>query len=544
MAASAVLEFLGQMAFSFTRSVMEHYNPEEPEFTAESFGFDYLEAPRRQWYSYPVDEFIYQEYDDRKGIKTNYLAARNINVTVINAFCSQEEENLKSNGDQLEDRGMAWKRLRPSFFHTILRSLYIGALISLLAATILGAEYLLFSFVSYKTFKHCKYFPKRLIPYSVQWTITACDLIACGIFYVFSFCQTTLLFLKHQLNGLKTSLVLMCFLIYCFDALYRVILQVIGKPFFQESLVYRVPMYVLYAASYCLQFYYLARKFGLQSRLREANLIFKLVTPFILASVVASAAIYFIYPAYKRQNEKGHGRLLIAMFSPLIGVAAKVISRICVQRLWNITHPGYSYVLLAPLYSITSVIFRVLQAELKSLVFIVVLGIIHGITEVVERSAMVVVDHCCHQLCGEKKLACWGSFRTPRRERLMADIAIISMMFESTAIVSVNGLLFFYQYVYLEKDSFLNLLQSFSKTVSVQMVIEWFFTSASLAIETRYQNLPVMTVWRRRWTRFILVAIVTTIPVAMWTSGNLLIVVDENFEAPSIANRSCKMPFT
>ena len=543
MAVSAVIELLGQMAFSFTRSVMEHYNPEEPEFTAESFGFDYLEDSRRQWYSYPVDEFIYQEYDNRKGINTSYLAARSINVTVVNAFCTKEEETPKSIGNQQEDRAMAWKRLRPSFLHTISKSLYIGALISLLAATILGAEYLLLSYVSYKTFAHCKYFPKKLIPHSVQWTITECDVIACGIFYVCSFCHTVLLFLQHQIQGLKTNLVLICCLFYCFDALYRVILQVIGRPFFLESSVYKVPMYVLYAASYCLQLCYLARKFGMRSRPREASLICKLVTPLIFAFTVASAAVYFIYPAYKWQHKSSHGRLLIAIFSPLIGVTAKVISRICVQRLWNITHPGYSYILLAPLYFSTAVIFRVLQAELGSLLYIAALGIIHGITEVVERSVMVAVDHCCHQLW-RRELASWGSFRTPRRERLMADIAIMSMMFESTAIVSVNGFLFFYQYFYLENDSLLTLLRSFSITVLVQMVIEWFFTSASLAIETRYQNLPVMAVWQRRWKRFVLVASVTTIPIAMWTSGNLLMVIDENFEAPSIANRSCKMPFT
>ena len=37
-----------------------------------------------------------------------------------------------------------------------------------------------------------------------------------------------------------------------------------------------------------------------------------------------------------------------------------------------------------------------------------------------------------------------GSFRTPRRERLMADIAIMSMLYESTAVVSVNGFLHLY----------------------------------------------------------------------------------------------------
>jgi len=110
--------------------------------------------------------------------------------------------------------------------------------------------------------------------------------------------------------------------------------------------------------------------------------------------------------------------------------------------------------------------FRVLQADLGSLQSIAVLGIIHGAAEVVERSTMVVIDHICHVIC-KRTSAPWGSFRTPRRERLMADIAIMSMLYESTAIVSVNGLLYLYQFIYLKDDSVLELLQSFAMTTSV-----------------------------------------------------------------------------
>ena len=82
--------------------------------------------------------------------------------------------------------------------------------------------------------------------------------------------------------------------------------------------------------------------------------------------------------------------------------------------------------------------FRVLQAELDSLQSIAILGIIHGAAEVIERSTMVVIDHICHTLW-KRQSAPWGSFRTPRRERLTADLAITSMLYESTAIVSVDG---------------------------------------------------------------------------------------------------------
>ena len=236
-----------------------------------------------------------------------------------------------------------------------------------------------------------------------------------------------------------------------------------------------------------------------------------------------------------------NGKLLIATFSPLLGVVVKAASRICVQTLYNITHPGYSYILLSPVYCGAAVLFRVLQADLGSLQAIALLGIIHGAAEVIERSTMVLIDHICHMLW-KRRSAPWGSFRTPRRERLMADIAIMSMLYESAAIVSVNGFLYLYQFIYVREETFGNLFQSFSIHTAVSLAIEWVFNSVSLAIETRYQNVAVMAVWRRRWRRHILVAIVNAVPIALLTSGNLLDTLHNRFgETLSIA---CKMPFT
>ena len=94
---------------------------------------------------------------------------------------------------------------------------------------------------------------------------------------------------------------------------------------------------------------------------------------------------------YNEQTE--HGKLLIALFSPLFGVIFKVASRLCTQRLKKIVHPGYSYILLVPLYFASAIMFRVMQAELKNIKLIAVLGIIHCAVEVLERSAMVSSDH-------------------------------------------------------------------------------------------------------------------------------------------------------
>ena len=49
MSSSTLIEVFGHILFSFTRGVTEHYNPQEPEYTAESFGYDPLQSTGREW---------------------------------------------------------------------------------------------------------------------------------------------------------------------------------------------------------------------------------------------------------------------------------------------------------------------------------------------------------------------------------------------------------------------------------------------------------------------------------------------------------------
>ena len=100
---SILTEVVGQFLFSFTRGVTEHYNPEEPEFTAEAFGYNPIESTGREWYYQPVDELIYQEYSDREATTWDYLGSSDLDVKVSNA-CSPDEETDER---QEDNRAMA-----------------------------------------------------------------------------------------------------------------------------------------------------------------------------------------------------------------------------------------------------------------------------------------------------------------------------------------------------------------------------------------------------------------------------------------------------
>ena len=120
--------------------------------------------------------------------------------------------------------------------------------------------------------------------------------------------------------------------------------------------------------------------------------------------IVATVVDYFIYPAYNKQDKTG--KIYIAVFTPLITVVRNGSSPLLVQRLWRmISHPGKKICI-----SSTTVL-RLLQADLDSLKAVALIGVIHGVAEVIERSIIVLIDYIYHQLHERRRLS-WGSFRT------------------------------------------------------------------------------------------------------------------------------------
>ena len=301
-------ELFGRILFGFTRGVTEHYHPDEPAFTAESLGYIPVENTERGWYSpsHPVDELIYQEYNDREGASSGYLASRSISIRVTDASSTENNEDIEEL-EQGRERSMAWKRLRPSFIHTICKSMYIGALISLLTAVIVGAIYILISYICYKTVHNCEFSPKKEIPLQVQWTRTISGSILCAFLYIWYFTNLLFLFRPFQLMGVKKKLFLIFCIFFCLDAVYRTLFQFLGFSQSKLSKLQKIPLNALFITSVCWQAYLITKHFcgHIWSRKQKLILFFQLTVPggfsFLLSILITS----LIYPLYNKQNKDG-----------------------------------------------------------------------------------------------------------------------------------------------------------------------------------------------------------------------------------------------
>ena len=533
---TAFAEVCGHIIFSFTRSVAEHYNFDEAEHTSDLFGYNPLDDKGTEWYCQPVDEVIYQEYSNKEATSLDYLASSNIGARFVDASSTEDNETTQ---EPPEDRAMAWKRLRPPMWRTVWNSLLFGFVMSVLTAAVVGIVSILLFYLCYQTRLSCEGKPKESIPIKLQWISTITETVSAFVMYCWFFLNSLFFFRPFQIWGLKLKTFLLCLPFFCLDAGYRIATQALGISHSKLSATQTLPLNVLFLSCVCLQAYNFSKHFvnGPSRKLFKLFVLFAI--PCMLTFVLSLFVPFGIYPFYNKQDKTG--RLLIALFSPLIVVLLKGISRTCVQRLWKISHPGTSFVLLSPLYCGSAVLLRLLQVDLSRLESVALIGVIHGIAEVVERSTIALIDHIYNRVW-ERRLVVWGGFRTPRCERLAADIAIMSVVYEASAVISVNGFLILYQYYYKRDNSLLELLQSFALNTLVPLAIEWFFTSVSLAIETRYLNIPVIAVWRKRWRRHILVAIVNSAVITLWARTTLVIALGGRYG--KVTKVYCQMPFS
>ena len=532
-------ELFGNIVFNFTRSVAERYESGETDDVANTIGYNPLEGTGKEWYAQHTGELIYQEYSNSKATSADYLTSRrSLRVQLINASSTSVTTHTPELSP--EARNMAWKRLRPSISRTMLNSLCYGFLMSVLSATVFGVVSFTVYYLCYQTQLNCRLHPKESIPIKLQWHITISQVLLSGFLYFWFLINMNFYFRPFQLSGVKKTMVIVSLLFYLLDSVYRIGMQAGGIHPFKLTTVQQIPGEAIFCLSSCALIYVMKTHFCFGPLIQHVKFMVLFLGSYALTQCVAILTVSCIYPFYNKQNVQG--KVLIAMFAPLIVVVMKATGRICIQRLWcRISHPGTSFVLLAPMYYGSAIMLRLLQVDLHSLENVALIGVIHGIAEVFDRSIMAFIDHILHQVI-EKRQIPWGGFRTPRRERLAADLTIMSMLSESSAVVTVNIFLHLYQYFFTCDNFPLKLLQSFAVTTSVPLGIEWFFTSVSIAIETRYKNLPVMAVWRKRWKRHLAVLLINVVMVCNWTSSTLFIAVEGRFK--DNVKDHCQMPFT
>ena len=275
-----------------------------------------------------------------------------------------------------------------------------------------------------------------------------------------------------------------------------------------------------------------------------------LAAQFAFGIPITYVLVYKMIPLYHEANETD--RAIIAGALPLVTAIPKVIVRLAAQRI-DFIHPGDAHVLLSVLYIASAIIFRVMQAELTSLPLFILLSFAHGAVDLLERLTIVMRDYMWYFIYKKLKrdeieaIMSAEKFRTPRSMRLIADMSIQMILGESTALITAVGFIQLYNFMYSTNDpssSNMHFITQFFVRVSIALSIDFVFNSFSFWLQMSYLNIAVVRVWKRKWRKHMLVAlIVITVTMCYYTTHLFPVVVDKNSSGVKRFDFNCTGPF-
>lgn len=281
-----------------------------------------------------------------------------------------------------------------------------------------------------------------------------------------------------------------------------------------------------------------------------------IIVQFFFCSVWSWLYTLSIVPYFNQQKDETH-KAIVATF--LVALTPSIPSAICQYiALWKSTgmiQPNRSFVQVYFLRGGAICLYRIMQADFKSISLFVGLSFIHGTLKTVvkithrirERLWTAVVERlkrtfCCRRL---EQLP----YNTPHQRRLNADLEIQNTLFEYTSLILSQAYLVLYLVTNYEathslwpvvKDSLIRL--------SIAISIEFCFNCMSFFIQIHWNDVPIQRVWFKCWKLHLAATgIIISIMVFFFTQIILTTYqtrLNDISEKYNIGNCSCRPPFT
>ena len=296
------------------------------------------------------------------------------------------------------------------------------------------------------------------------------------------------------------------------------------------------PLNFLYITVVLIGSISISRKIFETNTFRASFLTIALSVQFITGAPVLYISGYVLFPWFAHQE--GFIKVAILALAFLMAILPKVVSKECVVRLNGVNHPGSSYVLVSTASTGFSIVYRFMQAEFKSLLAFIAASIGHGLIHLFFELITILKEHRSAKKHNQKILYLeleHGSrgrsnaayMKTPRSQRLAADMAIHEMMSNEATIVLSVGIIQIYGFIHqtssIEKyeEMFIELLTR----VVAALFIEYLFNILYVMILTRKRNVPVLRVWNFKWKSHLIVFIITVVMIVTYSTNKVLVII-------------------
>jgi len=251
---------------------------------------------------------------------------------------------------------------------------------------------------------------------------------------------------------------------------------------------------------------------------------FKLTMQFGVQFILGSTGIFFsvyVFNPWFVTLERFQ-RTIVAAVIPILGSIITFFTRLTIQNI-QINHPGTTYMLIASVYIGTSMFYRTVQAEIQETRIFIIICLIQSSIGLVEHVFTLFYKSLFRWLYVEilkgETYTINDPIKTPRSQRLMADVFICNIISETNALIYTNAFVQLYAIEVGHENEVLNdfLLRTFSA-----VLIVYVFSTIGIFIFTWFKNIPVLRVWQNKWKTFLIVHLFICGSMAIYSTHYLI----------------------
>ena len=504
---------------------------------------------------------VIQSYQGQGFLEDAPLIRRRDHLEDFKKFDSNDTIFQEYDPPSEDDSKMGWKRSCPPKWRMSLwkavKDVFQVFCIQILGGVALGSLAILILVLDFNSVDLC--YEEKLhghwnsIPPKIQAIIVTGDTTETYVVQLWSFLLIITMFGWRLVK--KLNLLILNLLAAFLDTCYRLYLQVYG---IYDKSWRSFPLNALFLIIVLMNSILVGREIANSSetersrKLRKAIKVSAILAAQLAFGIpIAFGLVYGLIPFYGRQSEIN--RAVIAGALPLVTALPKVIVRLAAQRI-DFIHPGDAHILLIVLYTASAIVFRVMQAELTSLQLFILLSFAHGAVDLIERLTIVVRDYLWYFIYTKIKrdpnaeaILSAERFRTPRSMRFIADMSIQMILGESTALIAAVGFIQVYSFMYNNNEpSFadMHLITDFFIRVSIALSIDFVFNSFSFWLQMSYLNVAVVRVWKKKWRKHLVVALILTSVTMCYFTPYLFAVVRDKHSGETMRHFNCTGPFS
>ena len=391
----------------------------------------------------------------------------------------------------------SWKEGRPTVCHSWYRCIRYSFIFTVICGVVMAIISTFIIWIELNLGVICRHLNKgtfNKLPQGIQKAQLTRGVIKGMLIQSWFFLIILLVFgskLVKKLNLLPWTL-----LAASIDAIFRLLLYVYRM---YGRLWMPYPLYVVFMTCFLFSSYRIASHYEqpIRQRIRFA---FKLGAQFYIGFPLSLVINHVVLHYFSVIPDKY--KAVMASLAPALLIAPKAIARLCAEKMEGVNHPGTSVLLVVIPHAAPQMLFRILQAKLEGYWMYVVLSIVHGIESTFDKITLPLQDYILKRCCLRNQQHN-SRERKPRENRLFADLAIVSMIAESSAILVSSAVIQMFRYHYghdvkYRINNYARLLETFLFQASTGITIECLFNIIAIKVQTYFYNIPIIRVWKAR----------------------------------------------